>query len=85
MLLESLIPSAATDSLLWREPVRGGLASMNFLFSRIFDEELILLSGISRLSESSSTPLTSTAKTEFSVRYLWMRNSSSEAASGTYG
>ena len=70
MLLVSLIPSEATDSLLLREPVRGSLASMNFLFSRIFDEELILMRGINCLSESSSTPFTSTANTEFSVRNL---------------
>lgn len=72
----SLLSSAAKVSLPNSgDPMRGGLASLNFLFSRTFDEDFNLLSAIGRLSKSSITPFTSTAKTEASVRNFWMRNS----------
>ena len=68
-LIVSLIRSAAIVSLpRTGEAMGGGLASMNFLFSRTLVEEVILVSGIGRLSKSSITPFTSTAKTEVSVR-----------------
>ena len=50
-LIVSLILSAAKVSLpMTGEAMGGGLASLNFLLSRTFVDEVILVSGIGRLS-----------------------------------